>query len=395
MRNLSICIITRDESEKLEHCLSVIEDHIHIGDGAELVVVDTGSADDSNTVAKKHNARVYEFEWCDDFAAAKNFCIGQASNDTILLLDTDEYIESFVMDDIEKVFLDAEDSVGLILRENHYVYDGQDRINNEWIPRIFSRRHHRYEGRIHEQLVPIATGGIAVYGLTGEHDSKADDGNVVVHNTGAVRRVRTGIVIDHDGYMLSPEAIEKKADRNIRLLEDELGALREEDAPDDKIAYVIYQLGKSYYFKHDYHNAAKCFDEGLSYDLDERKEYVIDMVVSYGYSLINLGEDSKALLLEGVFDTFSHDADYLFVMGLIYMKNARFSDAIRAYESAIGCKECRTKGVNSFLSYYNMGVIYECLGYNDEARDCYSKCRDYEPAKKNMINVIDKMKQTD
>ena len=87
-RKLSVCIIVKNEEENLKKCLLAL-----LAFPFEIVVVDTGSADRTVEVAKRYTEQVYDFAWCDDFAAAKNFAIQKASNDLVLVLDSDEYIE--------------------------------------------------------------------------------------------------------------------------------------------------------------------------------------------------------------------------------------------------------------------------------------------------------------
>ena len=84
MPNLSICIITKNECENLKICLDRIKDL-----GCEIVVVDTGSTDDSRKIASAITPCVYEFAWCDDFSAARNYAVQKAGNDWILFLDSD------------------------------------------------------------------------------------------------------------------------------------------------------------------------------------------------------------------------------------------------------------------------------------------------------------------
>lgn len=58
----------------------------------EMVVLDTGSSDRTRSIAREFGARVYEFEWCDDFATARNECLKYAQGDWILVLDADEVL---------------------------------------------------------------------------------------------------------------------------------------------------------------------------------------------------------------------------------------------------------------------------------------------------------------
>ena len=362
----SICIITKNEEIKLKKCLSSLCSFFTPGKEAEIVVVDTGSDDNSIDIAKNAGASVYLFEWGQDFSKARNFAIEKARNDWILMVDTDEYLESVDKDELERVLSGDEHIRGFVQTRNHFLSDKQERISNEWIPRLFSRKYYRYEGRIHEQLVEI--------------DS----------DTGESKYVNIPMIFDHDGYLLTKDEIAKKAERNIKLLLEEERLLEQENASDEKKAYIKYQLGKSFYFKQEYLCATEFFEKGLSYDLDEHLEFVIDMVVSYGYALINSGQEEKALDLEGVFDTFSDDADFLFVMGLIYMKNAKFNRSLETFERTLHIKSSRIEGANGYLSCYNIGVIYECLGEKNKACEWYLKCGDYEPAKRNCLNCRDK-----
>jgi glycosyltransferase involved in cell wall biosynthesis len=88
---LTVCMIIKDEEDNLERSIRSVE---HMAD--EVVVVDTGSTDDSFNVAKSLGATVYRWEWCDDFSAARNYAISKANCDYIFMLDADEYITPFL-----------------------------------------------------------------------------------------------------------------------------------------------------------------------------------------------------------------------------------------------------------------------------------------------------------
>ena len=335
--NLSVCIITKDECAKLERCLKSLQ-----GYGFEIVVVDTGSADDTVRMAQNYTQRVYEFPWCDDFAAAKNYAAQKATNAQILSMDSDERLMPLTEQQLEQLqqqIARHPGQIGRIYCINEIERDGEERENYEWISRLYSKNEYCYKGRIHEQLT-------AVEHATGETFSSV-------------------LAIRHDGYKGSAEQKKQKAMRNIHLLERELET---EENP-----YLLYQLGKAYYMAGDPLRAAEYFDRGLSYDLDPKLEYVIDMVETYGYALINSGQEQKALGLTSVYEEFGVYADFQFLMGLIYMKNAMFPEAVEEFEKASRQKQCRMQGVNSYLAYHNIGVILECLGMEEDARDYYEK----------------------
>ena len=92
---ISVCIIAKNEERYIEGCLQHLKPF-----GFEIVVADTGSTDRTKEIAEKYADKVVDFEWIDDFAAARNFCAEHASNNWILALDCDEYMDSF---DIAKV----------------------------------------------------------------------------------------------------------------------------------------------------------------------------------------------------------------------------------------------------------------------------------------------------
>lgn len=90
----------------------------------------------------------------------------------------------------------------------------------------------------------------------------------------------------------------------------------------------IVSAWKSYYMAEDYNEACFWFGHGLSYDLEPKLEYVIDMVETYGYALINSGRAGEALFFENIYEEFGNSADFQFLMGLIYMNNAMFDAAV-------------------------------------------------------------------
>ncbi len=355
---ITACIITRDQRDKLEKCLQNLSEF-----PIETVVVDTGSKDDSRRVAQAYTKHVYDFAWIGDFAAAKNFAVEKAPTDVVLVVDSDEYVVEMDVKKAEDAILANPRAAGRIKRVNIFG-DGERQEGEEWINRLFDRRFFRYEGRIHEQLERI-------------------DGQ-------PYETFKTRIGMLHDGYLLNEEERKKKTERNIVMLKEELDAFLEENDGEDllaapprirtRAAYLLYQLGKAYYMKRDYAAAAEYFELGLSFDLDERLEYVIDMVETYGYALINSGQAQKAMQLEAVYESFCGRADFCFLMGLIYMNNEKYPQAIGEFEKAASFETSAMKGANSYLAYYNAGVISECLGDTERAKRYYALAGDYEKA---------------
>ncbi len=84
---LSLCMIVKNEEKVLGRCLKSISKEID-----EIIVVDTGSTDDTKRIAESFGAHVYDFTWINDFAAARNFSFSLSKGDYIIWLDADDVI---------------------------------------------------------------------------------------------------------------------------------------------------------------------------------------------------------------------------------------------------------------------------------------------------------------
>lgn len=357
MKNISICIITKNECERLERCLRAAKNT-----GFELVVVDTGSNDGTVEMAKKYTDSVYFFEWIADFAAAKNFAASKAINDMVFILDSDEYLrplDSVLLDRICTRIWTQREHVGRMRRINQVQQKNGQTEYTDFTNRIFDRRKYCFKGAIHEQLV---RGNV----FTGP--DSADE---------IYEIYEAGFIADHDGYVGTPEQIKAKANRNASMLLKEL-----EENPED--IYLLYQAGKAYFLAEDFEKSAYYLGKALEYEVEPELEYVIDLVETYGYALLESDRADVAILLESVEQEFGNSSDFRFMMGLVYMNNALFEKAIDSFLKATKVGKGKMKGVDSYMAYYNIGVVYECLGELSKAREFYEQCGDYEPAIKRL-----------
>ena len=92
---LSLCMIVKNEKAFLERCLKSVQGLVD-----EIIVVDTGSRDKTKEIALRFGAKVYDFNWCDDFSLARNEWLKYATGDWILVLDADEMI---AQEDFKKI----------------------------------------------------------------------------------------------------------------------------------------------------------------------------------------------------------------------------------------------------------------------------------------------------
>ena len=344
MLPISVCIIAKNEEHNIENCLKPLRAY-----DWEILVVDTGSADDTKEIAGKYADRVLDYAWCDDFSAARNYSIEQASYDMILVIDSDEYLTEIDLDAVRRLAEQHPASVGLLSRENHYQMNGTDSIYVDLVERLFSRKYYHYEGIIHEQV------------RLREPDRYAYE------------TYQIPLILNHSGYTGSEEALCEKALRNISLLEKDL-----EIHPDNP--YTYFQIGQSYNMIHDDENACLYYSKGLSYDVDPDAEYVQMMVIGYGYALLHLGRAEEALGLDGIYDAFAVSADFINLMGLIYLRNGQYMKAMLEFVKALSCETTHVAGANSFIPTYNIGLINEMMGNKEAALMHYRKCGDFPMA---------------
>ena len=88
MATISLCMIVKNEEKVLERCLECVKDIVD-----EMIIVDTGSTDATKEIARKYTDKIYDYQWQNDFAAARNFSFSKASMDYIYVADADEIID--------------------------------------------------------------------------------------------------------------------------------------------------------------------------------------------------------------------------------------------------------------------------------------------------------------
>ena len=153
--SISLCMIVKDEEKTLERCLNSVKSFID-----EIIIVDTGSTDKTKEIAERFNAKIYDFKWVNDFAAARNFSFSKATSEYIMWLDGDDFIDNNNINKIEDLlknfdknydYVSAEyilgrnlsGEVSYSLRRNRIVRGG---MNFKWI------------GHVHEYLEVYGNG---------------------------------------------------------------------------------------------------------------------------------------------------------------------------------------------------------------------------------------------
>lgn len=183
---LSLCMIVKNEAHQLGRCLASVQPYAD-----ELIIVDTGSTDDTLKVAVEFGAKVFEFAWCNDFSAARNYSLDQASGIWILVLDADEVLRMETPDFRTRLQAHPEIEVYTLTRQEVAT---QSQFSPFRIIRLFRNQPYlRYTEPFHEQLVSLRPEIPQVDHLP-------------------------GLVIDHYGYG-ADVMMSKIKSRNIPILE--------------------------------------------------------------------------------------------------------------------------------------------------------------------------------
>jgi tetratricopeptide (TPR) repeat protein len=148
---VSLCMIVRDEQENLDACLAPVAELFD-----EIVIVDTGSIDATQEIARRYTPHVYEFPWCDDFAAARNESLRRSTGEWIFWLDADDRVRPEQVEKLRTLLEQLDHTPRGYLMETVIVpaVAGEEPAHVTH-GRLF-RRHEivAWHGRVHEQLLP-------------------------------------------------------------------------------------------------------------------------------------------------------------------------------------------------------------------------------------------------
>lgn len=343
MKPFTVAVIMKNEEKHIANFLDAIEKHFS-GCEYDVVINDTGSTDKSIDIAIAHGAKVVHSEWRDDFSFSRNLAAENATYDTIIVLDCDEYVTSF---DAERSLPPYPEYIGRLNILNHFMGSERDDSYSTVLPRIYDRRFSKFAGAIHEQIVSMSGAEPKYYDAA--------------------------LSVEHFGYLGTPEELSEKIAKYEKLLLKEL-----DEKPNDP--YVLFQLGQTYNMMRDSASAIKYYQQGLALNQNTSLEYVRMMITSLGYNLLQLGENEEASKLEVWYGKLENDSDYLCMLGLAYMRSGKVMEAMQTFLAALSGDKSKTDGTSTYIPLYNMGIINEMLGNAEGALALYSKCGDYAPA---------------
>ena len=222
---LSVCLIVRDNETTIGAALESIRPYVD-----EIVVVDTGSKDRTPEICRQYGVRPFEFPWCDDFSAARNESLEHAQGEWLFWMDSDDTISPECGRQLRELAdgPHADNVLGYVMQV-HCPGPGPDGRHDvtivDHVKLIRNRPELRFEGRIHEQLLPAIrrAGGDVAW---------------------------TDIHVVHSGSDHSPAGWQRKLERDLRILHLELA-----DTPNHP--FVLFNLGMTYADAASHSNAPK------------------------------------------------------------------------------------------------------------------------------------------
>jgi len=193
---ISVCMIVKNEEENIERCLESIKE---IAD--EIIIVDTGSADQTVRLAQKYTDKIFHHPWENDFSKARNLSSSYATGDWIFIIDADEELltenSHLLLQAVRNKTIDAIQIQ--VISEFHQ--NRSESISNQ--TRLFRNNNYiYYEGRVHNRLVGFKNPKIYPIRLI------------------------------HQGYDLTPSQQKAKFQRTVSLLKKDL-----QDNPNNPLPY--------------------------------------------------------------------------------------------------------------------------------------------------------------
>lgn len=150
MITISLCMIVKNEQDTLECCLQSVRDIVD-----EIIIVDTGSIDQTKDIASKWSAHIFDFEWIDDFRAARNFSFAKATMDYILWLDADDVLLSEDSQKLARLKCSMSSEVDAVSMQYYCDFDdyGNVTLNVRRTRMVKRSRNYQWEGAVHEDLL--------------------------------------------------------------------------------------------------------------------------------------------------------------------------------------------------------------------------------------------------
>lgn len=334
--SLSLCMIVKNEEDTLGRCLESVKDIVD-----EIIIVDTGSTDDTVKIAENYGAKVFFYKWDNSFANARNFSLEKASKDWILIMDADDELKREDKDKVIHLVNNKSINVDIYFAETlSYVGDvpGSHIYTNLNVRFIKNGKGFKFTGDIHEQIT--------------------------FNNKNSVQLV--DIKFYHYGYLNKTIDVKSKRKRNMEIIKKML-----KDNPKD--SFMLYNMGTEY-------SAMGNFSEALNYYKKSYENFNPNLVVFssklilrmiYCYEALSKFNEEIELIDKGL-KYFPKFTDLEFHRAIVFYNKKKYNLAIESLKKCIDMGEPPVAfsdllGVGSYRAYYFLGVIYFSIENYDEA----------------------------
>jgi len=327
---VSLCMIVKNEENTLKRCIDSVKEFVE-----EIIIVDTGSIDRTVAIAEGYGARIYEYPWDGSFANARNFALEHANMDWILLMDGDDELEK---KDVPKILrlLSKDSGDAYFFKTVSYLGERPDinyAVANMNI-RLIRNRMFRFEGDIHEQIVPVNPQKSVI---------KTADINVY-----------------HYGYLNAAIESKNKRERNVSMLLKEL-----ERNPENP--FTFFNLGNEY-------SAIGKTEEALGYYIKSYEHFepgkgfsskLIFRIVTC-FDMLGKREEQIRFIEEGL-RIYPKFTDLEFLRGNLLMREEKYLPAIASFKKCLKMGEAPDMlsyivGAGSFKAQLCLSSISQKLG---------------------------------
>ncbi|MDE6219734.1 MAG: glycosyltransferase [Lachnospiraceae bacterium] len=363
---VSVCMIAKNEEHHIEQCLRKLLRY-----DMEIVVADTGSTDKTKEIAAKYTNKVFDFAWCDDFSAARNFAVSKASNNWILILDCDEYVQDIDVAKLRTCMQKYPKNVGVMEIKNVYTTEengiAKESIQIDEVPRFFNRNYYEYRFRIHEQISP----------------KRLDNYDEMTLET-----FHMPVVVKHYGYDIPMQEMRKKQERNLKRL---LNSLGETEGMDD---YIYFQIGQSYSVLEDYEKAIEAYDMCLEINRNPEKKFLSICLESYADCLMNIGNSSDAYRLLDMNRAYLKTTKLRYLFGKAAYMCKDDETAIGFLTGVTDAADFEQLGENVFDVYARIFAIYKERGQMEKIERYKSKLAEFARLHGKQVTFAGKEAQT-
>lgn len=288
---VSACVLTRDNENTIAECLAALQGAVD-----EIIVVDTGSRDNTVSIVQSFGISVHFFPWQDDFSKARNYALSLAHHDWIFSVDSDEILYPEDKVSVRTAAALFQESVALIFALQMNQNGGS--LSPYPVPRLFSRQYFEWKRQIHEAPQVLASTGVQ-------------------KPMGLSVRIR----LMHSGYDPNQVNLPGKMERNIALLQRVI----HEDASDFT---SLYYHGRELSINHRYTEAIphlmKAYQLGRG-ATDAPLLPLIGSQLAYCYTLTNHVDEALEVLRRVTMDCPEHP-DAWFSYGALLLGAKRNTD---------------------------------------------------------------------